>query len=195
MLNKKYIAVVLCLLGSLFAVFASEPQREQPADLNVRELILEHVSDAYEWHIATWDGKHISIPLLIIVKGRESGWHVFLSSRFHHGHEAYQGFSLAAEGANKGKIVETLANGETVRPWDFSLTKNAASLLIGSAVLLFLILFCARWYRRREGNPETLSPKGFVAFVEIIVMNIVDDVIKPCIGKNYRRYAPYLLTV
>jgi F-type H+-transporting ATPase subunit a len=31
--------------------------------------------------------------------------------------------------------------------------------------------------------------------VELVIMSIVDDVIKPCIGKNYRRYTPYLLTV
>jgi F0F1-type ATP synthase, subunit a len=29
----------------------------------------------------------------------------------------------------------------------------------------------------------------------MFIMNVNDDVIKPCIGKDYRRFAPYLLTV
>jgi F-type H+-transporting ATPase subunit a len=31
--------------------------------------------------------------------------------------------------------------------------------------------------------------------MEMFIMNINDDVIKPCIGKDYRKFAPYLLTV
>jgi F-type H+-transporting ATPase subunit a len=172
----------------------THPEGEKP-ELNVRELILDHVSDGYDWHITSFGRRHISIPLPVIVKGRESGWHVFLSSKFHHGHEAYQGFSIAKEGVHKGKIIETLASGEEVRPWDFSLTKNAVSLIMSSIVLIILILLCANWYKKRIRKPENASPKGFVAFVELVVMSIVDDVIKPCIGKNYKRYTPYLLTV
>jgi F-type H+-transporting ATPase subunit a len=129
------------------------------------------------------------------VKGRESGWHIFSSAQFHHGHASYEGFSIASEGPNKGKVVEMLASGEEVRPWDFSLTKNALSLVISSIILITLILICANWYRKKERKPENASPKGFVAFVELVIMSIVDDVIKPCIGKNYKRYTPYLLTV
>jgi F-type H+-transporting ATPase subunit a len=166
----------------------------EKSELNVRELILDHVGDAYDWHITSFGHTHISIPLPVIVKGKESGWQVFSSARFHHGHESYNGFSIAQEGDYKGKIIETLVSGEEVRPWDFSLTKNATSLLLSSIVLIILILCCAKWYKKHEGKPESASPKGFVAFVELVIMSIVDDVIKPCIGKNYKRYTPYLLT-
>jgi F-type H+-transporting ATPase subunit a len=172
----------------------NHPEGEK-AELNVRELILDHVSDAYDWHVTSFGHTHVSIPLPVIVKGQESGWHVFLSSKFHHGHSSYKRFSIAQEGAYKGKIVETLSSGEEIRPWDFSLTKNAASLLLSSIVLIFLVLICAQWYKKRMGKPENASPKGFVAFVELTVMSVVDGVIKPCIGKNYKRYTPYLLTV
>ncbi|MDR2682953.1 MAG: F0F1 ATP synthase subunit A [Dysgonamonadaceae bacterium] len=178
-----------------FPAFANEESPEEKPDLNVRELILDHVSDGYGWHITTFGHRHLSIPLPVIVKGQESGWHLFSSAKFHHGHESWQGFSIAQEGDYKGKIVETLAGGEVVRPWDFSITKNAASLLLSSLVLMGLILYCAAWYRKRQATPEDASPKGFIAFVEMVVMSIVDGVIKPCIGKNYRRYTPYLLTV
>ena len=167
----------------------------QEEGINVRELILDHVGDSYEWHITDWKGKHISIPLPVIVKGENSGWHIFSSSQFHHGHSEYKGFYISSEGKYKGKIVEKAASGEELRPWDISITKNAFSLILSSIVLVCLILGCANWYRKRQGRPEEASPKGFVALIEMLIMSIVDDVAKPCIGKNCGRYVPYLLTV
>jgi len=168
---------------------------EQKEDLDVTELIMEHVADAYEWHITTFGHTHLSIPLPVIVKGKDSGWQIFSSARFEQGTAAYQGFYIAQEGDNKGKIVEKDASGEEVRPWDFSITKNACSLMLSSAALIVMILLCARWYKQRREKPEEISPKGFIGMMEMLIMSIVDDVIKPCIGKNYKRYTPYLLTV
>jgi F-type H+-transporting ATPase subunit a len=177
-------------------VVDAQNSHEAPAEeLDVNAMILEHVGDAYDWHITSFNHTHISIPLPVIVKSEEGGWHLFSSARFHHGHESYHGFSIAQDGDYKGKIVETLANGEIVRPWDFSLTKNAVALLMSSIILIILVLSCAGWYKKRLGKPEESSPKGFVAFMELLIMSLVDDVIKPCIGKNYARYTPYLLTV
>ena len=76
---------------------------EQKADLDVTELIMEHVADAYEWHITTFGHTHFSIPLPVIVKGNDSGWQVFSSARFEHGTAEYQGFYISQEGDNKGK--------------------------------------------------------------------------------------------
>ncbi|MDR0427535.1 MAG: F0F1 ATP synthase subunit A [Dysgonamonadaceae bacterium] len=186
----------LLLLSLLLSIpaFVYSANHEEEADLDVRTLILDHLADSYEWHITTIKDKHISIPLPIIVKGKESGWHVFSSSEFHHGHNAHQGFYIASQGKNKGKIVETI-NGEEVRPWDFSITKNAASLLMSSILLIILILYCAGFYKKRKDNPEQCSPKGLIAFMELTIMSVVDGIIKPCIGKNYKPYTPYLLTV
>jgi len=170
----------------------AQPEKEKKLD--VTELIMEHVADAYEWHITTFGHTQVSIPLPVIVKGKESGWHVFSSVRLEEGAE-YQGFSISQEGNNKGKIVEKGASGEEVRPWDFSITKNACSLMLSSAALIILILSCARWYRQRKEKPEEISPKGFIGMMEMLIMSIVNDVVKPCIGKNYSRYTPYLLTV
>jgi len=171
------------------------PPAEQKKDLNVTELILEHVADAYGWHITTFGHTFVSFPLPVIVKGKESGWHLFSSSRFGHGEAEYQGFYISQQGNYKGKIVEKDASGEEIRPWDLSITKNAFALLLSSTFLIVLVLSCARWYKQRQGKPEEISPKGFIALIEMLIMSIVNDVIKPCIGKNYKRYTPYLLTV
>ncbi len=168
---------------------SSSPTAEQ-GDLNVKEFILHHVADAYEWHITKIGEKEISIPLPVIVYSKMSGWHVFLSSHFHH-NPVYKGFKISSSEKYSGKIVETDASGAEYLPFDISLTKNALSLLISSTILILLIMSVARSYKK-----QGFYPKGkFVAFMELFIMDIYEGVIKPCIGKNYKRYAPYLLTV
>ncbi|NDW19376.1 ATP synthase F0 subunit A [Dysgonomonas sp. 216] len=192
----KNIIVCMCLL-----VFCSVPQvmaggnaASGESELDVKELILEHIGDAYEWHITTLNGKHISVPLPVIVKGENSGWNIFLSSHFHHGTEAHKGFYISQEEKYKGKIVEKNSAGEEVRPWDISITKNVASLLMASVLLVIIVLSVARWYKKRAAKGEMEAPKGFVGFMEMFIMNVNDDIIKPCVGKDYKRFAPYLLT-
>jgi len=183
-----FISLLIAIPLSSSAAF-----HEEEEDLNVKALILDHLADAYEWHVTTVGETHYSIPLPIIVKGKESGWHIFLSSKFHHGHDSYEGFHISHSEEYNGKIVEMI-NGEEVRPLDLSLTKNAASLVMSSILLILIILHCANYYKKKKDKPEECSPKGFVAFVELTIMSVVDGIIKPCIGKNYRKYTPYLLT-
>lgn len=171
----------------------AEKVQEAESEFDVVGLIFDHIADAYSWHIATYKGHHIEIPLPCIVHSREEGWEVFLSSRLAHGH-TYKGFSIAPEGAEwEGKIVATGADGEVYRPIDLSITKNAAGVIINSLILLVVILGCARWYRKREDDIYAV-PKGFVGAVEMLIVSLVDDVIRPSVGKDYKRYAPYLLT-
>lgn len=201
----KYILTSVLLLSVIgIQPIASQSEHEteaivkEPAkegELNVKELILEHLADSYEWHITTIGDKHISIPLPVIVKGENSGWHIFMSSKFHHGHEAHNGFYIAQSGDYKGKIVEKDASGEEVRPWDLSMTKNAASLVFSSILLLIIVMSVANWYKKQEKTGEHKAPKGFIGFMEMFIMSVQDDIIKPCVGKNFRKFSPYLLTV
>ena len=92
----------------------------------------------------------------------------------------------------KGKIVEKDADGNEVKPLDISITKNVAGLFINSAILVILVLSCARWYKKHPVEKE--APKGMVGMMEACIFAINDDVIKGCVGKDYKRYAPYLLT-
>jgi F-type H+-transporting ATPase subunit a len=199
----------ILFIGLTFCSFqaqANEPvaneHEPEAKELNVRELILEHIGDEYGWHITTFGGYDFAIPLPVIVQSKQTGeWHLFSSAHLHGGH-AYEGFHIAHEGAFKGKIVEALpahngGDSETliVRPLDLSITKNAFSLIMCSIILIVVVLCCARWYKKRQGHPEQVSPSGFVAFMEMAIMSVVDGIAKPCIGKNYKRYTPYLLTV
>ncbi|GAP73479.1 ATP synthase F0, A subunit [Candidatus Symbiothrix dinenymphae] len=195
MKHKSIILLVLCMLQQGLATPSYAAHNSGSGELNVRELILEHVGDEYGWHVTRWKGHDVAIPLPVIVRSTQTGeWHLFSSARLHGGH-AYEGFVISEEETHKGKIVETLANGEVVRPLDISITKDVFALVLCSLILVGLILYCASWYRKRQGHPEKSSPSGFIAFMEMAIMSVVDDIAKPCIGKNYKRYTPYLLTV
>ncbi len=164
-------------------------QAQEPEKINVKEIVFEHLSDAYSWHLLTWGEHHVAVPLPVIVRSAERGWSVFLSSHLHHGE--YRGFYIAHEGKHAGKLVERTPAGEEVRPSiDISLTKNALALLINCAVLLLVIMPLAGWYRRGSMRPA----KGFRGAVELLLVSIYDEVIKPCVGEGYKKYAPYLLT-
>lgn len=157
--------------------------------LDVQEVIFGHMSDAYEWHITNIGDKSISIPLPVIVRSKTSGWHVFSSAKVEHG-EQYEGFYVSQD---SGKIVERNAAGEEIRPLDLSITKNVMAMMISSALLIFLILWTARWYRRHDAVNE--APKGLAAFMEPIIMMIDTGVAKDSIGEDYQKFSPYLCTV
>lgn len=187
------------MLALLLSLFVALPLSSVPAyasdgddgEFDVKHLVLHHLADSYSWHITKAGDRDVSVPLPVIVRSGERGWRVFLSSKVEHGGR-YEGFYIAEHGPHEGKIVEIDGSGAEVRPLDLSLTKNALGILINCAVLLLVILPVARWYRRHGERKPT---RGFRGAVEMLTMGIHDQVIKPCVGEDYRKFAPYLLTV
>lgn len=180
--------ILLWMLTSVaHPAFASDPS---DADVDVAHMLFGHIGDSYGWHITDWNGRHVTIPLPCIVYS-STGWHVFMSSKIEHGHE-HEGLFLAEEGRYADKIVEAGPDGNLVRPFDISITKNVASLMFGSALLVLLVLSCASWYRKHDASEE--APGGFTGLMEMMIMMVHDDLIKDSVGPDYRRYAPYLLT-
>ena len=180
--------ILLWMLTSVaHPAFASDPS---DADVDVAHMLFGHIGDSYGWHITDWNGRHVTIPLPCIVYS-STGWHVFMSSKIEHGHE-HEGLFIAEEGRYADKIVEAGPDGNLVRPFDISITKNVASLMFGSALLILLVLSCASWYRKHDASEE--APGGFTGLMEMMIMMVHDDLIKDSVGPDYRRYAPYLLT-
>ena len=161
-------------------------------DFSAKEVVLEHIKDSHDWHVWGEGENAIVIPLPIIVNS-SSGWHVFCSSQFEHHASADglrqgpYGLAIATEGDNAGKIVE---NGQPVL--DLSITKTVAVMFINVIILLCCILFSAHWYKKHKASDN--APGGFIGFVEMLVMYVVEDIIKPGVGKGYEKYTPYLLT-
>ncbi len=158
----------------------------------MNEYLFGHIQDSYEWHITTINGKPISVFLPVIVYSSESGFHCF-SSKLIEEEGEYEGFFIAPKGEkNEGKIVERRRDGSVVKPWDISITKNVLSLMINCLILLFVVLYTARWYKKHDALKET--PTGFVGAMEMLVTYIEEEVIKGCVGHDYKKYSPYLLT-
>ncbi|KAA6352337.1 ATP synthase subunit a [termite gut metagenome] len=189
-----FVTGFFLLFVSLPALAASAHEREEEnKPVDVKSIVFGHIGDAYEWHVTTLGHTHVTIPLPVILYSSNSGWHTFLSSTFEEHGGTYKGFYMAPEGSKyEGKIVERNASGEEIRPFDISITKVTLALLINSILLVVIILGVARWYRKRGGN--TVSPGGFVGFMEMFIMMVNDDIIKTCVGRNYRKFSPYLLT-
>lgn len=175
----------------LIMLLALVPVALGAQELDMNEYLFGHVGDSYEWHITTVGEHHVTIPLPVVVRSKTTGWHCFSSAKLEHGH-SHDGFSIASEGRYAGKVVESVGGGEVARPLDISITKNVLGLMINSLLLVVLILLVARWYRKHDAREE--APRGFTGLMEMLIMMIEDDVIKPCVGRDYKRYSPYLLT-
>lgn len=180
-----WIVGVMCL-----CLFTRGGAEESAAGVDVQEIVFSHIRDAYTWHITEWDGREIAIPLPILVRSEERGWDLFLSHRLSHGKEHHR-YYIAPEGDHAGKVVERNSRAEEVRPLDLSLTKNVCGLLLSCAIFLFLILRTARWYGK---HPKEV-PGGVTGLIEMTVDYMQEHVIREGIGKGYRPYSSYLLTV
>ena len=166
---------------------SANEKADEEGGLNIPEIVLEHLSDSYEWHIATYGDNHISIPLPIIIRSDATGeWHFCTS------HSLPDNFYFNKE--MHGKIYEKLPDGSSVRPLDLSITKTVAQIWIVVIVLICIFTYCSRWYKKHDERSQ--APSGFVGMMEMLITTINDDVIKSSIGeKHYRKYSPYLLTV
>jgi F-type H+-transporting ATPase subunit a len=161
---------------------------------NAGELIMEHVVDNHEWHVAGIGSLHLTIPLPVILY-YDGGLYTFCSSRFHNESHSYLGFKLEQEGPHKGKIVradEHPGSAEGPAVYDFSITKTVLAILISTFLLTLIFLSVARSYTRNRGK----APSGLQSMLEPLIIFIRDDIAKSSIGeKKYEKFMPFLLTV
>jgi F-type H+-transporting ATPase subunit a len=192
-----FISILILLVGTGFAQTAEETDKSVEAKhsevFNAGKFVMEHVSDAFEWHIATFGETEISVPLPIILYSADKGWNFFMSSKFHHGRETYNGFRIEKEGKNEGKIAEVNEQGEVIDlPIDISITKTVAGIFVSVTVLLLIFLNIAKTAKKRVNK----APTGIQNLFEPVILFVRDDVAKPAIGeKKYEKFMPFLLTV
>lgn len=153
-----------------------------------QDFVLRHVQDAHDWHLTTIGRIHVTIPLPIILYEVGEGWTVFSSRRFSDNGgrpTAYRGYYLN----DRDKIVSLR---EHCVFYDLSLTKNAVAMLVSVVMMLGIFILAARRYRRQ---PD-VSPTGFWAILELLILFVRDDVAVPNIGRiSYQRFMPYLLSM
>ena len=184
----RYMLVAVLLMVAPLAASASG--HGDGEDFSPKELVMEHLADSYEWHITTIKDRDIVVPLPVIVRS-STGWHVFSSDKICHEGATYEGMYIAHEGKYKDKIVEDV-DGVQKRPLDISLTKTACGAILSLLIVMILFLVASRAYKKRD--EVDYCPKGLAGLLEWLIDSIMNSVIKPCVGPNYRKFAPYLLT-
>jgi F-type H+-transporting ATPase subunit a len=173
---------------------AHEPAAHEPEAFNVTETILDHIKDDHSWHL--WGHTSLSLPVILYTP---KGFEFFSSSKFmneHHEQIMYKGNYDYKIIEGKIKIVdatEAVDKEASKGLWDFSITKNVASLFVSVFILLTVLLTAAGAYKK---TGITTAPKGVQSFMEPIVLFVRDEVAIPNIGKKkFAKYMPFLLTI
>ena len=195
-MKKLTVILVLLVLAACAAIGFSDAMNDSASGgtevkIDPKEIIFEHLGDAYGWEMPFAHHRRIPLPIILIAS---DGLHCFSSARVAHGHEYKDGdvtFVVPQEGEYKGKCVEILPDGKVDKPWDISITKNVLALFVTIIIVLACCFALVRWYRRNGYK----APRGMLGFMELIVCFIYDGVVKSTLGHNARRFAPYLLTV
>ncbi len=202
---RRYLLSIILVFSVLFS-WSSEPasnshkdtteqRKVEKAELNAGYLIIDHIVDSHDWHIAQIGETEISIPLpVILIDGGKIV--TFCSSHFEHGHASYKGYKIENErNSDKGKIVKVLpgtmqTDKSAKKPIDLSITKTVIGIFVSFIVMIILFFTVARSYKKNDGH----APSGIQSILEPLILFIRDDVAMPSIGKNYEHYMPFLLT-
>jgi F-type H+-transporting ATPase subunit a len=161
-----------------------EQLAEKEEGFNVGNFIIDHVTDKYEWHVVGPHGKGFSVPLPVILYSEANGLNIFLSGKFYHGTKDYKGYRLNHEGHIEREDEASF--------YDLSVTKTVTEILIAAFLMLWMGIYVARTYTRRQG----LAPTGFQNAMEILILFVRDDLGKTAIGaKHYKKFTPFLLTI
>lgn len=183
--------------------------------LNPSKLIIEHVSDGHEFHFITIGNNPVTISLPVILYSPEKGFTAFMSSAFHHGEEAHEGYVwITEEYLKEHKEIEEIKDNQgkslfkndkiyaldaegkpslTAKVYDFSITRNTTQMLISVILMIWIMTSVAKKYKKGVG--ETSAPTGFQNALEPIITFVRDDVGKANLGHSYEKYTPLLLSI
>jgi len=165
----------------------------------IKEFIDHHLQDSHDFTLFSdkKTGKHYGFPLPVLLW--DGGLKVFSSSKFHHGE------TVAEVDGNyyklyHSKIYKTDAQGtidydenhhpKNTKLLDFSITKNVVSMLLIGLLMFFMFRSLAKSYKKNNGIPT-----GVGRFLEPLVLFVRDEIAKPNIGHNYKKYMSFLLTI
>jgi F-type H+-transporting ATPase subunit a len=195
MIIKEVGARLLTFMVPFMTTFFAFAEHGTPIEgtkekFNAGEVIMHHVMDNHEIHIGP-----LHIPLPVILYSNDRGLEMFSSSNISSG-KPYLGYVMEHE-----KIYFVGANGEVSKdinghinaskPLDLSITKTVFGMFLTMGIMLFVFISIANTYKKREGK----APKGMQSLFEPLILFVTDEIAKPSIGKKYKKFLPFLLTI
>lgn len=123
--------------------------------------------------------------------GHEGEHHGFVSHREveHDGKKAEEAYVSYQGKEYKLEPASTLTN---MTSWyDFSISKNVFSMILGFLLLIFLMRSVASAYKRKPNQ----APTGFQNAMEVVITFLRDQVAIPAIGPKWEKYFPFILSL
>ena len=77
----------------------------------------------------------------------------------------------------------------TLFGFDISITKHVVFLWLAAIILIVIFKLVSNHYKK------SLAPKGLSNLLELLIVFVRDEIVKPTIGHGYEKFLPYLLTV
>ena len=191
-LKTQFFTLSLLFLFSINS-FAENLTPVKSTDKDIRKEYSEfknhHLLDNHSFKLFKYsDGdkyKYISLPLPVILW--DNGLQIFLSSKFYFGKEIVEHkgnyYKLYHNKIYKTDEIGTInydSNGKVsnIKPYDFSVTKNVAFILICFVLMITVFGKMARSYKKNS------IPTGLGRLLEPIVLYIRDDIARPNIGEK-----------
>ena len=209
--TMKFFSLAFLFFASLSIATATTSEEnatpEKDLKTEINDYIQHHLQDSYDFSLYSYTNAehehvYVGFPLPVILW--DNGLQVFSSSKFHHGdtvaavngnyYALYHGKIYKGEaGVSASQMKAALdqdhhAYHKIIN--DFSITKSVVMMLITGFLMLWMFSSLAKSYAKNKGIPT-----GFARIFEPIVLYIRDDIARPNIGPNYKKYMSYLLTI
>jgi len=181
-----------------------DPEKTGDIKEEIKKYIAHHLKDSHSFGFASYTNEndekvYLEIPLPVILY--DNGFKFFMSSEFKHGKKVVtSNENYYRMYYDKNRIYKTDSEGTFIyddsnkllneKPIDFSITKNVVVMIFTALFMLWLFISLARSYKTNKG-----ISKGMGRFFEPIVLYVRDEIARPNIGKNYKKYMSFLLTI
>lgn len=170
------------------AAVVTSPAEAEEEGIDIKELVGHHVSDSHTWNIFGYTndkGEEVEVKIPLPVMAYYKGSFLFtMSSSFDEGKEVTKGAYTFYMEHDKLHV-----KGTEDKPFDFSLTRNVASMMLSCILLIVVFVGAARSLKK------TKIARGGVNLAEMAVL-FVKDIADDQIGKEKSgKYTNYLLTL
>lgn len=209
MIAQKSLKIIVIFALALIPLFSFSQEEdliieEKAEKFNATDMIMHHIGDSHGWHFFGSGENSFTLPLPVILF-TDNGMVSFMSSEFHHDTEGeyivekdgmqfvnyHEKIYMLDEGATALNFDKDYNAVNASKPWNFSITKNVAAMLITVVLMLLFFFSLARYYKN-----NTKAPSGLNNVLETLVIFVRDDIARPQIGeKKYMKFMPFLLTV